>query len=183
MDGSAKRICNAAMGAPEDHMVIILAHNGPTGLGSNLDDICGKDWVSGGGDHGDADLAQALSLIKENGKFCVPLVVFGHMHKKLADGNGLRKMIVVGADNTIYLNGAIVPRVKRLNDEQGAGNTSFVTNEPHLTTPPKSCGTIRAFTLVEILDGGVDRIVETWVSVVGDQTKLEEEHILFKSGS
>lgn len=32
MDGSAKRICKAAMGAPEDHMVIILAHNGPTGL-------------------------------------------------------------------------------------------------------------------------------------------------------
>lgn len=32
MDGSAKRICKAALGAPEDHMVIILAHNGPTGL-------------------------------------------------------------------------------------------------------------------------------------------------------
>lgn len=105
------------------------------------------------------------------------------MHKNLADGNGLRKMIVVGADNTIYLNGAIVPRVKRLNDEQGAVNTSFVINEPRLTAPPESFGTIRAFTLVEILDGGVDRIVETWVSVVGDQTKLEEEHILFKSGS
>lgn len=24
-----------------------------TGLGSNLDDICGKDFVFGGGDHGD----------------------------------------------------------------------------------------------------------------------------------
>lgn len=24
------------------------------GLGSNLDDICGKDWDFGGGDHGDA---------------------------------------------------------------------------------------------------------------------------------
>jgi len=24
------------------------------GLGSNMDDICGKDWVYGGGDHGDA---------------------------------------------------------------------------------------------------------------------------------
>lgn len=36
MDGSAKRICKAAMGAPEDHMVIILAHNGPTGLRVHL---------------------------------------------------------------------------------------------------------------------------------------------------
>ncbi|XP_024177560.1 uncharacterized protein LOC112183418 isoform X1 [Rosa chinensis] len=182
MDGSAKRICKAALGAPEDHMVIILAHNGPTGLGSNLDDICGKDWDFGGGDHGDADLAQALSLLKESGKTCVPLVVFGHMHKLLAGGNGLRKMIVVGVDNTIYLNAAIVPRVKRLNDEQGTSNKSFMNNEPGLSTP-ESRGTIRAFTLVEILDGGVDKIVETWVSVVGDRTKLEEEHILFKSGS
>lgn len=32
MDGSAKRICKAALGAPEDHLVILLAHNGPTGL-------------------------------------------------------------------------------------------------------------------------------------------------------
>ncbi|XP_008242941.1 PREDICTED: uncharacterized protein LOC103341233 isoform X2 [Prunus mume] len=173
MDGSAKRICKAALGAPEDHLVILLAHNGPTGLGSNLDDICGKDWVYGGGDHGDPDLAQALSFLKETGKICGPLVVFGHMHKQLADGNGLRKMIVVGADNTIYLNGAIVPRVKRLNDE-------FVNKEPHLSTP-ESCGTIRAFTIVEIVDGAVDKIVESWVSVVGDRIALEEEHMLFNS--
>ncbi|BFG40266.1 hypothetical protein CerSpe_265400 [Prunus speciosa] len=180
MDGSAKRICKAALGAPEDHLVILLAHNGPTGLGSNLDDICGKDWVYGGGDHGDPDLAQALSLLKETGKICGPLVVFGHMHKQLADGNGLRKMIVVGADNTIYLNGAIVPRVKRLNDEQGTSNKSFVNKEPQLSTP-ESCGTIRAFTIVEIVDRAVDKIVESWVSVVGDRITLEEEHMLFNN--
>ncbi|XP_068344891.1 uncharacterized protein [Pyrus communis] len=167
MEGSAKRICEATLGAPEDHLIIFLAHNGPTGLGSNVDDICGKDWVFGAGDHGDPDLAQALSLLKETATICAPLVVFGHMHKELAHGNGLRKMIVVGDDNTIYLNGAIVPRVKRLNVEQGT---------------PESCGTVRAFTLVEILDGTVDKIVESWVSVAGDRITLEEEHILFKSG-
>ena len=32
-----------------------------------------------------------------------PLVVFGHMHKELAHGNGHTKMIVVGEDNTTYL--------------------------------------------------------------------------------
>jgi hypothetical protein len=32
MDGSADRIYNAALGTPENHMVIFLAHNGPTGV-------------------------------------------------------------------------------------------------------------------------------------------------------
>ncbi|KAL5842037.1 hypothetical protein ACOSQ3_012640 [Xanthoceras sorbifolium] len=170
MDGSAKRIYNAARGTPEDHLVILLAHNGPTGLGSELNDICGKDWVFGGGDHGDPDLAQAISLLKETSKFPSPLVVFGHMHKELAHGNGLRKMIVVDdADNTIYLNGAIVPRVKSLVDEQG--------------TPNKIIGTMRVFTTVEVMDGRVDKIAETWVTVIGDTTTLEKEHILYKHGS
>lgn len=31
MDGSAKRIHKAALGTPEDHFLILLAHNGPTG--------------------------------------------------------------------------------------------------------------------------------------------------------
>nr|KJB54908.1 hypothetical protein B456_009G054000 [Gossypium raimondii] len=168
MEGSAKRIYEAALGTPEDHLVILLAHNGPTGLGSELNDICGKDWVFGGGDHGDPDLAQAISNLKETTNVSIPLVVFGHMHKELAHGNGLRKMIVVGTHNIIYLNGAIVPRVKRS------------TNETSLQAS-NSDGTYRAFTLVEILNGQVNKISESWVSVVGNETTLEEEHILFKS--
>lgn len=31
MDGSAKRIYKAALGTPEDHFLILLAHNGPKG--------------------------------------------------------------------------------------------------------------------------------------------------------
>lgn len=54
------------------------------------------------------DLANAISQLKETTKLSIPLVVFGHMHKQLAYGNGLRKMIVVGDNNTVYLNGAIV---------------------------------------------------------------------------
>ncbi|KAG8495366.1 hypothetical protein CXB51_013049 [Gossypium anomalum] len=168
MEGSAKRIYEAALRTPEDHLVILLAHNGPTGLGSELNDICGKDWVFGGGDHGDPDLAQAISHLKETTNVSIPLVVFGHMHKELAHGNGLRKMIVVGTDDIIYLNGAIVPRVKRS------------TNETSLHAS-NSDGTYRAFTLVEILNGQVNKISESWVSVVGNETTLEEEHILFKS--
>jgi len=31
---------------------LVILHR--AGLGSNMDDICGKDWGYGGGDHGDA---------------------------------------------------------------------------------------------------------------------------------
>ncbi|TKY54728.1 hydrolase protein [Spatholobus suberectus] len=54
MDESAKRIQKAALGTPENHFLILLAHNGPTGLGSGLNDICGKDWeFESDGDYGD----------------------------------------------------------------------------------------------------------------------------------
>ncbi|XP_074307127.1 uncharacterized protein LOC141642272 isoform X2 [Silene latifolia] len=153
MEESADRIHKAAMETPDNHSIIFLAHNGPTGLGSGPDDICGKDWV-GGGDFGDPDLAQALSLLKESSNYHVPLVVFGHMHKEMVNG-GFRKMISIGSDGTIYLNAAIVPRVK-----------------------PLDLGKSRAFTVVDFKDGRVTKVVETWVLVVGDET-FKEEHILF----
>ncbi|GMP35634.1 hypothetical protein CsSME_00008002 [Camellia sinensis var. sinensis] len=207
MEGSAKRIYEAALGTPEGHLIIFLAHNGPTGLGSYVNDICGRDWVFGGGDHGypsaspikgrqmdyhlimmftraiyGTDLARAISQLKETTKLSIPLVVFGHMHKELAYGNGLRKMIVVGADNTIYLNGAIVPRIKRLvADEQATNSKTLMNNETSVSTP-NAIGTVRAFTLVEISDGKLKKIAEAWVSVVGDKTALEEEHILYSRG-
>ncbi|XP_042063237.1 uncharacterized protein LOC121807105 [Salvia splendens] len=167
MDGSAERINQAAVGTPADHSVIFLAHNGPTGLGSNMDDICGKDWIPGGGDHGDPDLAHAISQLKETTKLSIKLVVFGHMHKALASGNGLRKMIVVEDDNIVYLNGAVVPRVKTISsNEQGV-----------------ALGTLRAFTVADISDGNLEKITETWVSVIGDEIRVEEELVLLSKGA
>ncbi|XP_057767127.1 uncharacterized protein LOC130987565 isoform X2 [Salvia miltiorrhiza] len=166
MDGSANRIYHAALGTPADHSVIFLAHNGPTGLGSGLDDICGKDWIPGGGDHGDPDLALAISQLKETTKLSIKLVVFGHMHKELAFGNGLRKMIVVGDDNTVYLNGAVVPRVKIIGKEQAVAS-----------------GTLRAFTVADISDGSLEKITETWVSVIGDEVRVEDELVLLSKGA
>jgi hypothetical protein len=90
------------------------------------------------------------------------------MHKELANGNGFRKMIVVGTDNTIYLNGAIVPRVKSLDDDQSP------------ISSPEAKGTARALTLVELSKGRVTRVAESWVSVVEDRTMLQEQHILFE---
>ncbi|GAB2216271.1 hypothetical protein Droror1_Dr00024041 [Drosera rotundifolia] len=161
MDASAMKICGAAKGTPQGHSIIFLGHNGPKGLGSNMNDICGKDWVYEGGDHGDPDLAQAISLVKETTKRAVPLVVFGHMHKELRFG-GLRKMIHTGTDDTIYLNGAVVPRVKRLVDNEGCS---------------------RAFTLVEISGGKIMKITETWVSVSMGRTAIAEEHVLYSRSS
>nr|XP_043624187.1 uncharacterized protein LOC122595804 [Erigeron canadensis] len=176
MNQSAKRISDSATGTPKNHSIILLAHNGPTGLGSNLNDICGKDWVREGGDHGDPDLELAISQLKGNPEYSVPLVVFGHMHKELTFGNGPRKMIVLGDDNTTYLNGAIVPRVKRFRDKQQTHTSSSST-----TSTPYSEGTLRAFTLIESKDGKLQKITETWVSVIGDNTALVEENILFSN--
>ncbi|CAN1256460.1 hypothetical protein LINPERPRIM_LOCUS9323 [Linum perenne] len=185
MEGSVRKICNATSGTPDDNLVILLAHNGPTGLGSKINDICGKDWSVGGGDHGDPDLAQALSRIKESNKLCIPLIIFGHMHKELAYRNGLRKMIVVADDETIYLNGAIVPRVKDIIHERKANGVETEINssdDSNLTTSSTQDvqGTHRAFTLVEIVEGRVEKIAETWVSVLrDDEAGVVEEQVLF----
>lgn len=87
------------------------------------------------------------------------------MHKQLACGNGLWKMIVVGDNNTVYLNGAIIPRVKRLDNELGASARSSIFSGTSVDTSD-SRGTIQ------------EKSSETWVSVLGTTT-LEEEHILF----
>jgi len=167
MEASAGSICRAAHGTPEDHVAIILAHNGPTGLGWQAEDICGKDWGAEGGDHGDPDLEQAIRQLKETTKLSIPLVVFGHMHKELQRGKGNRKMVVQDSDNqTVYVNGAIVPRVKEAK-KRGAAES-------------ESGGTTRAFTLVEILDGKIKKIAEIWVHVNGSMAKIVEENTLFE---
>jgi hypothetical protein len=48
---------------------------------------------------------------------------------------------------------------------------------------PESGGILRAFTSLEVLEGRVDKIAETRVCVIGDETALEEEHVLFRHGN
>lgn len=68
-------------------------------------------------------------------------------------------MIAFDADKTMYLNGAIVPRVKYLD----------------------SGGSLRAFTVIEFSSGKVMKVAETWVSVINDKILLVEELVLFSS--
>uniref|UniRef100_K3XY34 Calcineurin-like phosphoesterase domain-containing protein n=1 Tax=Setaria italica TaxID=4555 RepID=K3XY34_SETIT len=173
MAGSAKKIYDAATSAPEGHSVVLLAHNGPTGLGSRMDDICGRDWVPGGGDHGDPDLERAISDLQRETGVSIPLVVFGHMHKSLAYGRGLRKMIAFGANGTIYLNGAVVPRVR-----YAQASPSDEQNHPEGSA--SVAPTSRAFTIADLSEGRVEKISEVWVLVSGDRTELEEEIVLYK---
>lgn len=44
MEESASKICTTIHQQPEAHAVVVMAHNGPSGLGSEQHDICGKDW-------------------------------------------------------------------------------------------------------------------------------------------
>ncbi|MCC0177475.1 TIGR04168 family protein [Waterburya agarophytonicola K14] len=132
--------------------IIIIGHNGPHGLGSKTESICGRDWKPDGGDYGDPDLTQAIADIRNIGK-SIPLVTFGHMHHALKHPSGKRRTIVEFKDDTVYLNAACVPRVIK-----GDGNIK------------------RNFSLVSFEGGVVREISLVWVN--SDFT-IESEEILY----
>uniref|UniRef100_UPI00286AC45D TIGR04168 family protein n=1 Tax=Chamaesiphon sp. VAR_48_metabat_135_sub TaxID=2964699 RepID=UPI00286AC45D len=109
---STGRIVEMGNNSTCDHLIII-GHNGPTGLGEEPESICGKDWGEPmiGGDYGDPDLEEAISILQAQGK-SIPLVTFGHMHHKLRHTKErLRQPIIVAPDGTVYLNAARCPRI------------------------------------------------------------------------
>ena len=149
---SARKIINCAIEACNHLPLIILAHAGPTGLGSESNSICGRDWKIPPLDWGDRDLNIALKEIKKNRK--VDLVVFGHMHNTLNRNQGTRKMLKIDNEGTFYLNAAIVPRYKK----DAKGNTLI------------------NFSWVEFSDNKLIYIAQRWYSLYG---QLVKEEILF----
>ncbi|MDX2096951.1 MAG: TIGR04168 family protein [Leptolyngbyaceae cyanobacterium bins.59] len=122
---STDRIVTAMTQATSETL-ILMGHCGPTGLGDQAEDPCGRDWNPIGGDFGDPDLAAAIDQARGMGKQ-IPLVVFGHMHHHLRHTKTcLRTPIVVDAHNTVYLNSASVPRILR-REEGDLRNFSIVT--------------------------------------------------------
>ena len=105
---SAERIAAAALAADPALPLVLLAHSGPAGLGSEAADPCGRDWKKQACDWGDQDLTLAIERIRRQRP--VPLVVFGHMHHALKRGQGHRRTLVTDRQGTIYLNAASVPR-------------------------------------------------------------------------
>jgi uncharacterized protein (TIGR04168 family) len=107
---SAERIGNLIGKAKSP--VVVLAHNGPRGLGADRHDPFGIDFRKQGGDNGDADLAEAIARNKDK----IALVVAGHMHHKVKGSRQPRTFAVVH-QGTPVVNGARVPR--------HAGETGF----------------------------------------------------------
>ena len=105
---SARRITAAALQAPADRPLVLLAHSGPTGLGSDAADPCGRDWKRLACDWGDQDLQEAIRQIRKHRP--LPLVIFGHMHHRLRHGAGQRRTVLQDRQGTTYLNAACVPR-------------------------------------------------------------------------
>lgn len=182
VDHSAHLIAEAIESAPpaDECALVVLAHNGPRGLGGGRASICGKDWgrsseeADEAYDWGDEDLGRALQMLRSadgsSGSAATParsppLVVFGHMHEAL-QGGGRREMIAWQSDQqtdqqTLYVNAAVVPRWR----EAAAG------------------GIERAFTLVELEEvatsvGGwlPTRVELVWALPSGE---VGESHLLW----
>ena len=121
---SVNRIVSAAQGISKTLPLIILAHSGPTGLGSDAFSPCGRDWKSPSIDWGDKDLAIAIDQIR---KIKSPdLVVFGHTHHDLKRGHGKRITFVRDLWGTAYLNAACVPRKGKSSQDEYLHHFSWV---------------------------------------------------------
>ena len=88
--------------------LVVLAHCGPTGLGSLRDAPYGCDFRVGEGDWGDRDLRLALDSLRAEG-VAVAAVVAGHMHHVLNGGG--QRVRVAREHETLHVNAAVVPRV------------------------------------------------------------------------
>ncbi|CAI8425080.1 MAG: 3',5'-cyclic adenosine monophosphate phosphodiesterase CpdA [Cyanobium sp. ARS6] len=106
---SAGWIVDAAGKAPVDWPLVVLAHSGPTGLGSEANSPCGRDWKQPHIDWGDRDLALALDRMQRTRP--ADLVVFGHMHHQLKGRRGERITFHRNRQGTCFVNAACVPRV------------------------------------------------------------------------
>jgi uncharacterized protein (TIGR04168 family) len=141
MRQSAAAIVDAARHAQHRDLVI-LAHNGPLGLGGETHDIFGKDFGKPGGDWGDRDLALAIQRIEGFG-LRVRAVIAGHMHHRLVHPRGGERTRFVRREGTLFCNAAYVPRVRQ--GEDGEELSYFLrTMAPECLASRKSGSTCTA---------------------------------------
>ena len=152
-EDSVKKILSSSEKARKDLPLIIISHSGPSGLGSEPNSICGRDWKKPSSDWGDRDLSTAITKIQKE-RF-VDLVIFGHMHNQLNRDLGSREMFITDKKGTSYLNAAIVPRYKRNLNGEIAIN----------------------FTWVEFNNKKLSLVSQRWYSNDGN---LEKENILYE---
>lgn len=104
---SARRL-SALVDAVTAPNLLVVGHNGPTGLGDSRTDIWGCDFKAEEGDFGDPDLAEAIAHARARGTRVVG-VVAGHMHLRTRGGG--ERTARIERDGTLYLNAARVPRI------------------------------------------------------------------------
>lgn len=109
MRDSKARLRALVDAAPTEH-IVFFAHNGPTGLGGQPEDIWGRDFHPDAGDWGDPDLRDAIDYAVER-RHKVLAVVAGHMHWGLRSQVSQQRQWQVQRDAILYLNAARVPRV------------------------------------------------------------------------
>lgn len=154
---SSERIVAAAQNATYE-TIIFVGHNGPTGLGDQPEDPCGRDWQPLGGDHGDPDFAEAIAQTQVLGK-SIPLVTFGHMHHSLRHTKERsRTAISTSSEGIVYLNSASVPRIKQTQSDR-----------------------LRNFSLVTLEAGAVSQISLVWVGK--DYTVVSKQALYRRSES
>jgi uncharacterized protein (TIGR04168 family) len=118
MEQSTRKLCELVAGAPSEEL-IVLAHNGPAGLGELPTDIWGRDFSLPAppegphdprtlGDWGDPDLARAIAYARSIGKR-VLAVVGGHMHTRTRSGE--QRVWRHQEAGTLYVNASKVPRI------------------------------------------------------------------------
>ena len=107
MAESAARLCQLVGQTPQQRL-ILLAHNGPSGLGSSRESIWGNDFHPAEGDFGDSDLQEAIAFARQQGK-TVLAVVAGHMHHPLK--KGVQRTWHLEKEGIHYVNAARVPRI------------------------------------------------------------------------
>jgi uncharacterized protein (TIGR04168 family) len=109
LEASAERI-TARIDESRASRIVMLAHNGPSGLGARRSDIWGCDFRRGEGDFGDPDLRAAIDHARARGKHVVA-VLAGHMHHALRGVGGQRTWLARDERGTLHVNAARVPRV------------------------------------------------------------------------
>jgi hypothetical protein len=109
MTDSVDRLCALFDAVPENQQILVLAHNGPSGLGSSRHAIFGCDFRAGDGDWGDPDLGEALQYARDAGKRVLG-VVAGHMHHAVRGGG--ERAWLVERHGLVHVNAARVPRYR-----------------------------------------------------------------------
>ena len=107
-EASAARLCALVDDAPKN--LVVLAHNGPAGLGDTPGTPFGCDFDPDHGDFGDPDLRMAIDHAHSTDRR-VRAVLAGHMHHRSKHTGAWRDTWAQDA-TTLYLNAARVPRIE-----------------------------------------------------------------------